>query len=165
MPVIDTLEAIPAGGTTQWIRIRGANASNPVLLLIQQGPGLPMINEARRFGRLLGLEQAFTVVYWDQRGCGRSLRGSALRRSALRAARRDTAVTVESAWWSAFAVRVDGSRRSAASARRCTSARVSGRAIASSNHIRRRLEKNAHMLRVPSSSPVRCSGATPFVPR
>ena len=37
---IDTLEAIQAGGTTQWIRIRGADASNPVLLLIQQGPGL-----------------------------------------------------------------------------------------------------------------------------
>ena len=72
---IDSLEAIPASGTTQWIRIRGANASNPVLLLIQQGPGLPMINEARRFGHLLGLEQDFTVVYWDQRGCGRSLRG------------------------------------------------------------------------------------------
>src|SRR5271169_4250918 len=72
---IDTLEAIQAGGTTQWIRVRGADASNPVLLLIQQGPGLPMINEARRFERVLGLEQAFTVVYWDQRGCGRSLRG------------------------------------------------------------------------------------------
>ena len=58
----------------QWIRIRGANASNPVLLLIQQGPGLPMINEVRRFEHLLGLEQDFTVIYWDQRGCGRSLR-------------------------------------------------------------------------------------------
>ena len=44
-----------------------------MLLLIQQGPGLPMINEARRFEHLLGLEQAFTVIYWDQRGCGRSL--------------------------------------------------------------------------------------------
>src|SRR3984885_15215673 len=72
---IDTLEAIQAGDTTQWIRIRGANASNPVLLLIQQGPGLPMINEARRFEHLLGLERDFTVIYWDQRGCGRSLRG------------------------------------------------------------------------------------------
>ena len=74
MMAIDTLEAIQAGGTTQWIRVRGADAANPVLLLIQQGPGLPMINEAPRFGHLLGLEQAFTVVYWDQRGCGRSLR-------------------------------------------------------------------------------------------
>jgi pimeloyl-ACP methyl ester carboxylesterase len=73
---IDMLEAVRAGDTTQWIRVRGADASNPVLLLIQQGPGLPMINEADRFGSLLGLEQAFTVVYWDQRGCGRSLRSS-----------------------------------------------------------------------------------------
>jgi pimeloyl-ACP methyl ester carboxylesterase len=72
---IDSLEAIELGDTTQWIRIRGADDWNPVLLLIQQGPGLPMINEARRFQRLLRLEQEFTVVYWDQRGCGRSLRG------------------------------------------------------------------------------------------
>jgi hypothetical protein len=77
---------------------------------------------------------------------------SALRRSALRAVRRDTAVTAESAWRSAFAVRVAGSRRPAATARRCTSARVSGRAMASSSHSRRRREKNAHILRVPSSS-------------
>jgi pimeloyl-ACP methyl ester carboxylesterase len=72
---IDRLEPIEIGATTQWIRLRGVDASNPVLLLIQQGPGLPMINEARRFERTLGLERAFTVVYWDQRGCGRSLRG------------------------------------------------------------------------------------------
>src|SRR5271155_1285236 len=71
---IDKLESVQSGGATQWIRGRGADAANPVLLLIQQGPGLPMINEARRFERVLGLEQAFTVVYWDQRGCGRSLR-------------------------------------------------------------------------------------------
>jgi proline iminopeptidase len=72
---IDMLEAIQLGSTTQWIRSRGSDASNPVLLLIQQGPGLPMINEVRRFDKILGLERDFTVVYWDQRGCGRSLRG------------------------------------------------------------------------------------------
>jgi pimeloyl-ACP methyl ester carboxylesterase len=71
---IDSLEAIQAGDTTQWTRVRGADAANPALLLIQQGPGLPMINEARRFGCLLGLEKAFRVIYWDQRGCGRSRR-------------------------------------------------------------------------------------------
>ncbi|MGO9873108.1 MAG: alpha/beta fold hydrolase [Acidimicrobiia bacterium] len=71
---IDVLEAIQVGDTTQWIHIRGADDSNPVLLLIQQGPGLPMMNEARRIEHLLRLEQDFTVVYWDQRGCGRSLR-------------------------------------------------------------------------------------------
>jgi pimeloyl-ACP methyl ester carboxylesterase len=41
---------------------------------MQQGPGLPIINEAARFEHLLGLEGAFTVVYWDQRGTGLSAR-------------------------------------------------------------------------------------------
>ena len=69
---IDTLESVQLGGVAQRIRIRSADTSNPVLLLMQQGPGLPMINEVRRFERLLRLEDAFTVVYWDQRGTGLS---------------------------------------------------------------------------------------------
>ena len=69
---IDTLESVQLGGITQRIRIRTADTSNPVLLLMQQGPGLPIINEVRRFERLLRLEDAFTVVYWDQRGTGLS---------------------------------------------------------------------------------------------
>ena len=72
---IDRLEAVELGEHDAVDpRFAATDASNPVLLLIQQGPGLPMINEARRFELLLGLEQVFTVVYWDQRGCGRSLR-------------------------------------------------------------------------------------------
>lgn len=59
------------------IRIRGTDPANPVLLLMQQGPGLPIINDARRLERLLGLEKAFTVVYWDQRGTGLALRRNA----------------------------------------------------------------------------------------
>src|SRR3954469_6298178 len=69
---IDTLERVQLGGVTQWIRIRAADASNPVLLLMQQGPGLPMISDRQRLERLLGLENEFTVVYWDQRGTGLS---------------------------------------------------------------------------------------------
>jgi pimeloyl-ACP methyl ester carboxylesterase len=71
---IDALEAVRLGGTTQWIRLRGRDVSNPVLLLMQLGPGVPIINEARRFEQQLRLEEAFTVVYWDQRGTGLSLR-------------------------------------------------------------------------------------------
>jgi pimeloyl-ACP methyl ester carboxylesterase len=67
---IDSLEGVRLGGITQWIRVRGADVANPVLLLMQQGPGLPMINDAARWERLLRLENAFTVVYWDQRGTG-----------------------------------------------------------------------------------------------
>jgi pimeloyl-ACP methyl ester carboxylesterase len=69
---IDELEPVHIGGTTQWIRTRGTDAANPVLLLMQQGPGLPIINEARDWARRLDLERDFTVVYWDQRGTGRS---------------------------------------------------------------------------------------------
>jgi pimeloyl-ACP methyl ester carboxylesterase len=69
---IDTLESVQLGGIAQRIRIRTTDTANPVLLLMQQGPGLPIINEVRRFERLLRLEDAFTVVYWDQRGTGLS---------------------------------------------------------------------------------------------
>jgi pimeloyl-ACP methyl ester carboxylesterase len=73
---IDAREPVRLGESTQWIRIRAAKSRNPLLLLVQMGPGLPMMNEARTFGRLLSLEDDFTVVYWDQRGCGRSLRSA-----------------------------------------------------------------------------------------
>jgi proline iminopeptidase len=70
--IIDSLEAVQLGGITQWIRVRGTDASNPVLLLMQQGPGMPIINEVRTYERFLGLENDFIVVYWDQRGTGLS---------------------------------------------------------------------------------------------
>jgi pimeloyl-ACP methyl ester carboxylesterase len=73
---IDLREPVRLGQSTQWIRIRAANARNPLLLLVQMGPGLPMINEIPAFGRALSLEDDFTVIYWDQRGCGRSLRST-----------------------------------------------------------------------------------------
>ncbi len=38
----DALEAIQAGGTTQWIRVRGADAANPVLRLIQHQAALSL---------------------------------------------------------------------------------------------------------------------------
>ncbi len=69
---IDVLEPVQLGGITQWIRIRGTSTANPVLLLMQQGPGLPIINEARAWEQRLGLEKDFTVIYWDQRGTGLS---------------------------------------------------------------------------------------------
>ena len=88
---IDLREPVQLGASTQWIRIRGANARNPLLLLVQMGPGLPMINEVPAFDRALSLEDDFTVIYWDQRGCGRSLRSAdAARDQNLRAMTGDT---------------------------------------------------------------------------
>ena len=42
----------------------------PPLLIVQAGPGLPLLHEAARFRRHLRLESDFLVSYWDQRGCG-----------------------------------------------------------------------------------------------
>ena len=54
---IDLREPVPLGESKQWIRIRAANNRNPPLLLVQLGPGLPMINElqAFRFTRIRGV--------------------------------------------------------------------------------------------------------------
>ena len=54
---IDLREPVPLGESTQWIRIRAANNRNPPLLLVQLGPGRPMINElqAFRFTRIRGV--------------------------------------------------------------------------------------------------------------
>src|SRR3954465_15081601 len=69
---IDALEKVELDGIPQWIRVRAADATNPPLLLMQQGPGLPMISDRQRVQHLLALENDFTVVYWDQRGTGLS---------------------------------------------------------------------------------------------
>jgi pimeloyl-ACP methyl ester carboxylesterase len=44
----------------------------PPVLIVQAGPGLPLLNDAHRFQQLLRLEQDFSVAYWDQRGCGKA---------------------------------------------------------------------------------------------
>jgi pimeloyl-ACP methyl ester carboxylesterase len=69
---VDSLEPLDIGGTKQWVLLRGANRHNPVLLVVQAGPGFPMIHEARAFERELHLERDFIVAYWDQRGTGKS---------------------------------------------------------------------------------------------
>ena len=67
---IASLEPVVIGGVEQWILIRGYDVSNPVLVFLHGGPASPAMPYARfSFG---GLERHFTVVSWDQRGCGKS---------------------------------------------------------------------------------------------
>jgi pimeloyl-ACP methyl ester carboxylesterase len=58
------------GGLDQWVMIRGESLENPPLVLLHGGPGFSETHFFRRFNAVL--EKSFTVVYWDQRGSGRS---------------------------------------------------------------------------------------------
>jgi len=67
-----SLERFDFPDSTQWALVSDRRPSNPVLLLVQAGPGIPMIHEAQAHKQALGLEEHFRVVYWDQRGTGKS---------------------------------------------------------------------------------------------
>ena len=58
------------GGIDQWVMVRGENSANPLLILVHGGPGFPERPLFRYFNT--PLEKSFTVVYWDQRGTGKS---------------------------------------------------------------------------------------------
>jgi pimeloyl-ACP methyl ester carboxylesterase len=58
------------GGIDQWVMIRGQSVANPPLILLHGGPGLSETRLFRRYNA--ALEKSFTVVYWDQRGAGKS---------------------------------------------------------------------------------------------
>ena len=58
------------GGFDQWVMIRGRSLGNPPLIMLSGGPGLSENALFRYYNA--PLEKAFTVVYWDQRGSGKS---------------------------------------------------------------------------------------------
>lgn len=58
------------GGLDQWVMIRGESVANPPLILLHGGPGLSETALFRHYNA--ALEKHFTVVYWDQRGAGKS---------------------------------------------------------------------------------------------
>ncbi len=69
---INSFRKIKIGGIDQWILIRGNDSSKPLLLIVQAGPGFPLIHESDYFEKKLHLENHFVCIYWDQRGCGKS---------------------------------------------------------------------------------------------
>lgn len=58
------------GGVDQSVTIRGRSATAPILIWLHGGPGLDETGLWRRFNA--ALEDHFLVVYWTQRGTGRS---------------------------------------------------------------------------------------------
>jgi pimeloyl-ACP methyl ester carboxylesterase len=67
---IDKTVNLDINGSAQKIRICAERAGLPPLLIVQAGPGLPLLHEVRKFQRHLHLELDFLVGYWEQRGCG-----------------------------------------------------------------------------------------------
>ena len=67
------------GGLDQWVMIRGESLDNPPLILLHGGPGFTETCLFRHFNA--PLEKHFTVVYWDQRGAGKSFDHKAPRSS------------------------------------------------------------------------------------
>jgi pimeloyl-ACP methyl ester carboxylesterase len=63
-------KVLHVNGSTQRLRLCAAREGLPPLLIVQGGPGLPILSEVNKFQRLLHLEQRFLVGYWEQRGCG-----------------------------------------------------------------------------------------------
>lgn len=60
------------GGVNQSILVQGKHESDPVLLFLHGGPGVPIIPFVRDFDANAKLREHFVIVYWDQRGAGKS---------------------------------------------------------------------------------------------
>ena len=67
---VERLQTVRIGGIDQWISIRGRDTRNPLLLVINGGPGYVLMPESWWISR--DWEEYFTVVHWDQRGTGKT---------------------------------------------------------------------------------------------
>ncbi len=61
---------VEINGVKMGMIIRSRDASSPVLLFVHGGPGMPEYFLTKQYPT--GLEDYFTVVWWDQRGAGLS---------------------------------------------------------------------------------------------
>ncbi|MBI3561320.1 MAG: alpha/beta hydrolase [Gammaproteobacteria bacterium] len=68
--VIDKTVTLQINGSSQQIRMCAERDGLPPILIVQAGPGFPLLHEVAKFQQRLNLEKDFQVHYWDQRGCG-----------------------------------------------------------------------------------------------
>lgn len=68
---IDELAAWRIGGIDQWVQLRGASRTHPILLYLHGGPGMPAMPFA--YDVLRNWETRYIVVHWDQRNAGKTL--------------------------------------------------------------------------------------------
>lgn len=61
---------IKIGGIEQYLQIRGKDRKNPIILWLHGGPGFPLTYLTYYYQT--ALEKDYTIVCWEQRGCGRT---------------------------------------------------------------------------------------------
>jgi pimeloyl-ACP methyl ester carboxylesterase len=69
---VESLITPAIGGIKQVVQIKTDDASKSVLLFLSGGPGSSMLNGAASFTNIL--KSRFTLVQWDQRNAGRTLK-------------------------------------------------------------------------------------------
>jgi len=67
---ISTIEKVTLGNLEQYVIIRGVDKAKPVMLFLHGGPGSPEFSSLTNKNK--GLEENFVMVYWEQRGAGKS---------------------------------------------------------------------------------------------
>ena len=67
---ISEIITINLGGLDQYLIIRGADKTKPVMLFLHGGPGSPEAAFMKHFNK--DIENDYVMVYWEQRGAGKS---------------------------------------------------------------------------------------------
>ena len=70
--VIDAQFTPDIGGIKQVVEIKTDDANKPALLFLSGGPGSSMMNNASAYTQIL--KSTFTIVQWDQRDAGKTLK-------------------------------------------------------------------------------------------
>ncbi len=67
---ISVIEKVMLGGQEQYLIIRGVDRTKPVMLFLHGGPGNPEYAFMKTTNR--DIEKDFIMVYWEERGAGKS---------------------------------------------------------------------------------------------
>lgn len=71
---VDEEAFVTLGGQEQYVLIRGMNVDNPVIIYLHGGPSSPDTSVTYAFTD--DLIDDYTIIAWDQRGCGHNLQYS-----------------------------------------------------------------------------------------
>lgn len=63
---------VEIGGIKQAVMVRGRKVENPVMVYLHGGPGFPLFPFEPMDETMKRLEEDYTMIYWEQRGTGRS---------------------------------------------------------------------------------------------